>query len=131
MQGTGQCSVEQAGRAADQCALDPSGRSARRGARHSRRLAATGLLALLAAWAGPVCAQNDPSAAYPARPIRVIVGYAPGGATDLAARLIAQKLQETWGQPVVVENKPGAGSNIGSEQAARAAPDGYTLLMGT
>jgi tripartite-type tricarboxylate transporter receptor subunit TctC len=59
------------------------------------------------------------------------VGYAPGGATDLAARLIAQKLQEAWGQPVVVENKPGAGSNIGSEQVARAAPDGYTLLMGT
>jgi tripartite-type tricarboxylate transporter receptor subunit TctC len=89
------------------------------------------LVLLLTGLAGAAFAQGDAGVAYPTRPIRLVVGYAPGGATDLAARLVAQKLQEGWGQPVVVENKPGAGSNIASELVARAAPDGYTLLMGT
>jgi tripartite-type tricarboxylate transporter receptor subunit TctC len=66
---------------------------------------------------------------YPSRPIRMLVGYAPGGGTDIIARLMAQHLQSRLGQPVIVENRPGAGGNIASEQTARAVADGYTLLM--
>ena len=69
--------------------------------------------------------------AYPVKSIRLLVGYAPGGATDIVARSIAIKMQETLGQPVVVENRSGASSNIASEFVARSAPDGYTLLLGT
>jgi len=68
---------------------------------------------------------------YPIKPIRLIVGYAPGGATDIVARSIAAKMQETLGQTIIVENKAGAGSNIASEFVARSTPDGYTLLLGT
>jgi len=66
---------------------------------------------------------------YPTRPVHVIVPYAPGGLTDVAARLIAQWLSERLSQPVVVENRPGAGTNIGTEAVVRAPPDGHTLLM--
>jgi tripartite-type tricarboxylate transporter receptor subunit TctC len=66
---------------------------------------------------------------FPSRPIKFIVPYPPGGATDLVGRLLAAKLQESWGQTVVVENKPGASGMIGSEQVARAAPDGHTVLV--
>jgi tripartite-type tricarboxylate transporter receptor subunit TctC len=65
---------------------------------------------------------------YPTRPVRIIVGFAAGGAPDITARLIGQSLSERLGQPFVIENRPGAGSNIGTEVAVRAAPDGYTLL---
>jgi len=68
--------------------------------------------------------------AWPARPVRLIVPFPPGGSTDILGRSIAQKLQEVLGQPFVVENKGGAGGSIGATEAARAAPDGYTLLMG-
>ena len=68
---------------------------------------------------------------YPTRPVRIIVGYAPAGATDIAARLIGQWLSERLGRPVVIENRPGAGSNIGTEVVARAPADGYTLLLVT
>ena len=66
---------------------------------------------------------------YPAKPIRVIVPFAPGGATDVLARLTGQKLGEAWGHQVIVDNRPGAGGNIGAELGAKAPPDGYTLLL--
>jgi tripartite-type tricarboxylate transporter receptor subunit TctC len=80
--------------------------------------------AALAAATGPVRGQ-----AYPARPVRLLVGFAAGGNFDLVARLLGQSLSEQLRQPVVVENRPGAGSNIATEAAIRAAPDGYTLLL--
>src|SRR5262245_15226053 len=67
--------------------------------------------------------------AYPTRPVRLIVGSPPGGVVDLYARLIGQWLSERLGQPFVIENRPGAGGNIGTEAVVRAAPDGYTLLQ--
>jgi tripartite-type tricarboxylate transporter receptor subunit TctC len=68
---------------------------------------------------------------YPTRPVRFIVGFVPGGATDITARIIAQWLSDRLGQPFVVENKPGAGSNIGAQAAISSPPDGYTILMVT
>ncbi len=69
--------------------------------------------------------------AWPAKPIKILVGYAAGGSTDVTARIIAQALSERLGQPVLVENRAGAGGNIAAEAAAKADPDGYTLLMAT
>jgi tripartite-type tricarboxylate transporter receptor subunit TctC len=66
---------------------------------------------------------------YPSKPIRLVVPYAPGGAVDALGRPIAQKLSEQLGQPVIIDNKPGAGSALGADQVARSAPDGYTLLL--
>src|SRR6476620_9685088 len=89
----------------------------------SRRavLAALGLAAL----ATPAFAQP-----YPAKPIHLIVPYPAGGGNDFFARLVGQKMSELIGQPVVVENKPGAATNLGADFVAKAAPDGYTVLLG-
>src|SRR5216117_183153 len=67
--------------------------------------------------------------AYPTRPVRLMVPFPPGGATDIIGRLVAAKMQEVWGQPVVVENKPGAGTVVGTDYVAKSAPDGHTLGM--
>ena len=88
---------------------------------------AGGSMALIA----PRAAAPETVANYPGRAIRIVVGFAPGGATDIVARAVAQKLQEALGQSVVVENKAGGGSNIAAEIVARADADGYTLLLGT
>jgi tripartite-type tricarboxylate transporter receptor subunit TctC len=80
----------------------------------------------VAAIAAPATAQD-----YPVRPIRIIVAYTPAGATDILARAVGQKMSESWGQPVIIDNRPGAAGNIGTEIAAKSAPDGYTLLMAT
>ena len=69
--------------------------------------------------------------AYPSRPVRLIVGYAAGGGTDITARLIGQWLSERFGQQFVIENRPGAATNIATDAVVRAAPDGYTLLLAT
>jgi tripartite-type tricarboxylate transporter receptor subunit TctC len=85
-------------------------------------LVATGVPALLLSRAAV-------AADYPTRPVRFLVGYPPGGATDIIARLIGQRLSEKLGQQFVIENKPGAGNNIGTEAAVNAEPDGYTVLL--
>src|SRR5471032_3158689 len=68
---------------------------------------------------------------YPAKPIRMIVPWPPGGTTDILGRVLGQKISESWGQSVIVDNRGGAAGNIGSEAAAKSPPDGYTLLLGT
>lgn len=84
------------------------------------------LFLLLAAGGATVIAQP-----YPTKPIRILVAYTPAGTTDILARAIGQKMTEKWGQPVIIDNRPGANGNIGTEIAARATPDGYTILMAT
>jgi len=91
-----------------------------------RKLAPAFVLFALA----PVC-NTAPSADYPVRPIRLVVPYATGGTADILARIVGQKLADAWHQQVVVDNRGGAGGNIGSDIVAKAGADGYTLLLGT
>ena len=89
---------------------------------------------VFAIFMGVVCAPAhalESAAAYPNKPVRLIVTFPPGGGTDTVARAVGQKLTELWGQQIVVDNRGGAGGIIGTEIAARSAPDGYTLLFGT
>ena len=83
------------------------------------------------ALAAAVPSAVDAADTYPVRPVRIVVAYTPAGTTDILARVIAQKMNEAWGQPVIVDNRPGANGNIGTEYAAKATPDGYTLLLTT
>jgi len=90
----------------------------------SRALCA--VLALVAVSPAPVaCAET-----YPVKPIHLVVPFPPGGSLDVVARAIGQKLTEAWGQPVIIDNRPGAGGNIGADFVAKSAPDGYTILEG-
>ncbi len=91
----------------------------------TRHLARRVLLAALLCGASVLHAQG-----WPAKPIHLVVPFTPGGSSDILGRAIAQKLQEAWGQPVVIDNVPGAGGSLGADRVAKAAPDGYTLLMG-
>ena len=87
------------------------------------------LAAVLLAWAACLLPQTVSAQSYPGRPIRIIVPFPAGGTTDIIARLVAQRMSETMGQPAVVENRGGAGGSIGADAVAKAAPDGYTILM--
>ncbi|HEY4253057.1 MAG TPA: tripartite tricarboxylate transporter substrate binding protein [Roseomonas sp.] len=94
---------------------------------HRRGILAGGAaFGLGAALARPAAAQGE---AWPARPVRIVVPFTPGGASDIFARLVSQKLGPEFGQPFVVENRPGAAANLGADYVARAAPDAYTLLL--
>src|SRR5207249_5474287 len=89
-----------------------------------KQIARGAALTLATLAAAPLAAQD-----YPARPVTIVVPFAAGGGTDIVARLLAQKLEQRLGKSFLIDNKPGAGSTIGATAAARAAPDGYTLLM--
>ncbi|MEO5672002.1 MAG: tripartite tricarboxylate transporter substrate-binding protein, partial [Ramlibacter sp.] len=86
-------------------------------------------LALAFALAAFACTANAQTAAYPSKPIRLVIGFAPGGAADIVARSMSDALCKALGQPVVVDNKPGNGSSIAADLVAKSAPDGYTLLI--
>ena len=94
------------------------------------RIRFTQCLALLAALATGLAPAVAQAQTYPAKTVKIIVPFPPGGAIDALARLLSQKMSESWGQPVVVENRPGAGGIIGTDAGAKGAPDGYTLTMG-
>ena len=87
-------------------------------------------LALAAGWSQSALAQSDPAANYPSKTIKIVVGFAAGGGNDIIARIVAQKLQDDFGQTVIVENRVGAGGSLAALSVMAAPPDGYTLLVG-
>lgn len=87
----------------------------------------TGAVLVAACMAGPVVAQSTD---FPGKPVRIVVPFPPGGATDITARVVAEKLSSKWGQPVVIDNKAGAGGNVGSDLVAKSTPDGYNIVLG-
>jgi tripartite-type tricarboxylate transporter receptor subunit TctC len=89
------------------------------------------LLSLFFASAGVAAEKSDPAAAFPSKPIRWLVGFAPGASNDVIARVVATRLTELWGRQVIIDNRPGAGGMIAGELVAHGAPDGYTLLLAT
>src|SRR5712692_10019099 len=101
------------------------GRPVARCARIGRTLA----VAMAAAILGASALAQAPADTYPEKPIKIIVPFAPGGSVDILARVVGQKLTESWGQTVLVETRPGAGTMIGTAAAAKAEPDGYTLII--
>jgi tripartite-type tricarboxylate transporter receptor subunit TctC len=124
-------------RPSDGLARDLSARSRKGGGRRLRDRVADELktlsrrapLALLALMATVLAAHAQGSDIYPSRPITLVVPFAPSGGNDIMARLVGERMGKALGQQIVVENRPGAGGNIGSRQAARSAPDGYTMLL--
>ena len=94
-----------------------------------RRELIASLGTILAVWPLSASGQTESAQTWPARPVKLIVGFAPGGPTDLIARLVAQKLAEETGKNFFVENLSGAGGNVGTIRAAKSSPDGYTFLV--
>jgi tripartite-type tricarboxylate transporter receptor subunit TctC len=88
-------------------------------------------LSLFCAAAGTATAQSDAPSTFPSKPIRWLVGFAPGASNDVIARIVAQRLTEIWGRQIVIDNRPGAGGLIAGEMVARGTPDGYTVLLAT
>jgi tripartite-type tricarboxylate transporter receptor subunit TctC len=86
------------------------------------------LLAVALLFPGTLAAQTD---TYPSRPIKIVVAFTAGGTTDIIARIVGKKLTDAWGQQVIIDNRPGAGGNLGSNVVAKSPPDGYTLLIGS
>lgn len=98
---------------------------------HLRSLVASALFALTgAALSGQAFAQSS-AATFPDKPMKIVVTFTPGGAPDILARILSERLTTDWGQPVIVDNKPGAGGNLGADFVAKSAPDGYTIVVGT
>ena len=96
---------------------------------HSGKWLALPAALLIACAAHAQTASTGPGQAYPTKPVRIVVPFAPGGATDIVTRIVAQQLTGVWKQPIVVDNRAGAGGNIGAELSAKATADGYTLFM--
>ena len=94
--------------------------------RFRRGFVAGSLLAMMATMATlPAFAQ-----AFPSKPVKLVIPFPPGGSLDNVGRLLAQKISDSWGQPIVIENRPGAGGNVGADAVAKSPPDGYTVVMG-
>ena len=95
------------------------------------RVSAAVTCAVMSAYAGHAAAQTENPASYPTKPVRIIVGFTPGSATDVVGRIFAQKFTEAWGQTVAVDNVPGLGGGIGMQRLTKSPADGYTIMFST